>query len=197
MSDSWQCSDRASCAAYSGAPRRPHDRSIAMASPAYHVDLAGARAAYSPRTRDVEHLHESGALRAARHDLSRGDRCERGLRRLRQSLNIERISTRITGCADGAIKPAWHAAIRMRRRSTSSSIARAARNDGRDGACRNYEKRNRFSGGSISDAGIRELDRLHLDDRDGADDERRRSMRYGVALEAARRGGSPRQRLTS
>ena len=40
---------------------------------AYVLTLAGARAAYPPRARDLEHLHESGALRADRDDLSRAD----------------------------------------------------------------------------------------------------------------------------
>ena len=47
------------------------------------VDAAGARAAHSPRTRDLEHLHESSPLRTDRNDLSCAHGQDRFARRRR------------------------------------------------------------------------------------------------------------------
>ncbi len=56
------------------------DRSTTAGRTAYVLTLAGARAAHPPRTRDLEHLHQSSALRADRDDLSRAALGKTGLR---------------------------------------------------------------------------------------------------------------------
>ena len=54
------------------------------------VHAAGARAAHPARKSDLEHLHESGALRADRDDLPRGARRERACATARRSTSRAR-----------------------------------------------------------------------------------------------------------
>ena len=60
--------DAGAHAPYSRAAGRPNRRRCRPHG--VRADAAGARAAHPSRTRDLEHLHESGALRVDRHDVS-------------------------------------------------------------------------------------------------------------------------------
>jgi hypothetical protein len=60
------------------------------------ADAAGARAAHPARKSDLEHLHQSGALRAVRDDLSRRDGQDRGCATARRTTSRARAN-----CARG------------------------------------------------------------------------------------------------
>ena len=81
------------------------------------ADAAGARAAHSPRARDLEHLHESSALRTDRDDVPRADGQDRVCATLPRSISSARASSRrAVSTLDGV-----RSEIRARRSSTSSS----------------------------------------------------------------------------
>ena len=93
--------------------RRPHG---------VRADAAGARAAHPPRTRDLEHLHQSGALRADRDDLSRAHGQDRAARRARRSTSS---ASRELATRGHRASPASTCGS-PRRSSTSSSCASPA-----------------------------------------------------------------------
>ena len=88
------------------------------------ADASGARAAHSPRTGDVEHLHEPSALRADRNDLPRADGKDGPARRGRAQPGA------LARTRDAPCRASTASRSSLRRRSSTSSSSTCGR-DGR------------------------------------------------------------------
>jgi hypothetical protein len=113
---------RSTCAAFrdgsSAAPSTSGEAGV-------HADVAGARTAHPARESHLEHLHESGALRAVRHDLSRGGRRDR-VAALRDAQRRARARARRKGHARSGLLAALRGA-RLQRACDSRPAGRAPR----------------------------------------------------------------------
>ena len=159
-------------------PGRLVGRTVDNARPhRVRADAASARAAHPPRARDLEHLHESGALRADRHDLSRAHGEDRPARRRRaQSRAIARAGQRRRE------RRRRSSEAFARRSSTSSSPTSGARRP----SVLDELAGTRDPGRHRSRPVLSRARDLHPDDRDGADDH----GRHQRARLRARRGAA-------
>ena len=165
--------DAGAHAPHSRAPRRQDGRQCGPHR--VRADAASARAAHPPRTRDLEHLHESGALRADRDDLSRVDGGD-GIARRRRAQTRALARARKRRC-----ERCGRASQACRRRSSTSSSPTSA---GRPAEVLAALRRARRSwAASISAASIPELRYLHSHDRDRAYDDRRHRLRLPARLQ--------------
>ena len=142
------------------------------------ADAAGARTAYSPRTRHFEHLHQSSALRADRDDLSRAHGKDGPARRRGDQYGA------LARTRDRGVVASTASICKFAAPFFNEFVVDVHQNAA--GVLWRRSKRAAFSAASISAASIPNSSTCMLDDGDRVDDDRR-YRRAGIRSD----GGEP------